>query len=89
MVNFIRKHTIEQIISKTEEVNSDIFFNNVIEDGNFKIIGVRKKVGKYHSTPIVKSNIKTEVQPGVSWELLKEITIIDILRTIKNGEFRS
>jgi len=88
-MDFIRKHTIEQIISKVETIGSDIFFDNTIEDGNFKIIGVRKKVGKYQSTPIVKTNIKTEVQPGVSWELLKEITIIDILRTIKNGEFRS
>lgn len=89
MVNFIRKHTIEQIIYKTEEIGSDIFFNDVIEDGNFKIIGVRKKVGKYQSTPIVKTLIKTEVQPGASWELLKEMTIVNILRTIKNGDFRS
>ncbi len=88
-MDFIRKHTIEQIIYKVETIGSDIFFDNTIEDGNFKIIGVRKKVGKYQSTPIVKTNLKTEVQPGVSWELLKEITIIDILRTIKNGEFRS
>ena len=88
-MNFIRKHTIEQIISKVETIGSDIFFDNTIEDGNFKIIGVRKKIGKYHSTPIVKTNIKSEVQPGVNWELLKEITIINILKYIKNGDFRS
>jgi len=88
-MNFIRKRTIEQIISKVETIGSDIFFDNTIEDGNFKIIGVRNKIGKYYSTPIVKKNIKSEVQPGVNWELLKEITIINILKTIKNGDFRS
>jgi len=88
-MNFIRKHTIDQIISKTEEIGSDILFNDIIEDGKFKIIGVRKETGRYYSTPIVKSKQKSEVQPGVSWELLKEITIVNILRTIQNGEFRS
>ncbi len=88
-MNFIRKHTIEQIISKVETIGCDIFFDNTIEDGNFKIIGVRKKIGKYCSTPIVKTNIKSEVQPGVNWEILKEITIINILKNIKNGDFRS
>ena len=88
-MNFIRKHTIEQIVFKTEEVGSDIFFNDVIEDGNFKIIGIRKRIRKYDSCPIVQTKIKSDVPPGVSWELLKEMTIVNILRTIKNGDFRS
>jgi len=86
-MNFITKNTIDQIISKTEEISSDIFFNDIIEDGNFKIIGVRKKTGRYYSAPIVKSKQKSEVRPGASWELLKESTIVNILRTIQNEDF--
>lgn len=88
-MNFIRKHAIEQIISKIEEVGGDIFFDDAIEDGCFKIIGLRKRIGKYDSCPIVQTKTKSDVQPGVGWGLLKETTIVDILRTIKNGGFRS